>query len=316
MKSAVAVALYNGEKFIEKQLESIRNQSMAPNQVILCDDGSTDRTVEIVSDYIKKHELQEKWILVRNKENLGYIKNFYHAISLCDADVVFLSDQDDIWEKNKICKMYQIMEERKDIELLSCKYAIIDTQGKNIHSIIEKTAKQDYSLKSISVKNIMQAYRWPGMVMCIRKDFFSSIFPNIIDCPVPHDLIFTICAADRDSFFEYNYIGAYHRRHDNNLAREEHRIFKLLNLERKLKDIKELCISLQKLLDANLPLNKGARELIKHKLKQQKERQVALEERNLKAIINIYIDDAKFLLRGTSLICDVWLVLFGKYKKK
>ena len=86
VKTAVVIALYNGERFIEKQLDSLRTQTKAPDQVIMCDDGSTDRTIEIVKNYIEQHGLEKTWILSKNEKNLGYIKNFYHAISMSDAD--------------------------------------------------------------------------------------------------------------------------------------------------------------------------------------------------------------------------------------
>ena len=93
MTTAVAIALYNGEKFIYKQLESIRTQTQEPDQVVLCDDGSTDNTISIVNEYIEKYHLQNKWKLVKNDKNLGYARNFYKAMSMCTADLIFLLEK-------------------------------------------------------------------------------------------------------------------------------------------------------------------------------------------------------------------------------
>ena len=316
MKIAVAIALYNGEKFIEKQLDSLRTQTRKPDYVVMCDDGSKDNTITIVEDYIKKYSLQESWQVHKNEKNLGYIKNFYHAISLCDADIVFLSDQDDIWVEDKIEKMSEVMLVKKDINLLSCKYGIIDTEGNEISSIMEKKAKGDESLLQIGVKDVMRAYRWPGMVMAIRKEFFCSILPYIENYKIPHDLAFILCAADQNSFYEYNYVGAFHRRHDNNLAREEHRVSKLLNLERKLKDISEYNQMLEVILNAKIPMHKKNMDAIKYKLFSQKRRENALIKRNMREIIMVYIKDfrSERMLRMMSFVCDIWLVAFGKYK--
>ena len=76
MTTSIAVALYNGARFIEQQLDSFRSQTKQPEKVIFCDDGSKDNTVEIVREYIKKHSLEESWFLYENEVNLGYIKNF------------------------------------------------------------------------------------------------------------------------------------------------------------------------------------------------------------------------------------------------
>ena len=125
MTTSIAVALYNGARFLEKQLDSFRNQTQPADKVVFCDDGSKDNTVDMVRNYIEKYHLEDSWFLYENECNLGYAQNFYKAISLCDTDLVFLSDQDDIWKEDKIEKMTTVMEEHPQIDLLSCKYAII-----------------------------------------------------------------------------------------------------------------------------------------------------------------------------------------------
>lgn len=102
MTVSVCMGIYNGEKYIEEQLDSILRQTRRAEEVILCDDCSTDRTVEIVRLFIEKHGLGESWRLCCNKENRGYPGNFYYAMSLCAGDVVFLADQDDIWAETKL----------------------------------------------------------------------------------------------------------------------------------------------------------------------------------------------------------------------
>ena len=314
MTVAVAVALYNGERFIEEQLDSLRKQTRTPDRVVLCDDRSKDRTVEIVREYINKYGLQDSWRLEINPQNLGYIKNFYRAMSLCEADVIFLSDQDDIWALDKIEKMMKVMEDRNEIMLLSCKGGIVDGEGKAIHSIMHKQAKEDGAITAISVKDIMRAYNWPGMLMCIRKEFFEQIYNSIIKVALPHDLAFTICAADRGAFYEYNYVGAYHRRHDNNTAREEHRVFKLLDLQRKLKDIGETCTYMNYAIEAELPIQEASYDLIRYKLRYLENRKTCLQNRRLKDLIHLYQNDSEKMFRIVAFICDIWIIMFGKYR--
>ena len=316
MTTAVAVALYNGARFLEAQLDSLRLQSRNPDRVVLCDDGSRDETVTLVTEYIAKHNLGETWKLYQNPENLGYIRNFYRAISLCDADLVFLSDQDDIWQPDKIEKMTAVMASAPHINLLSCGYGIIDADGETQRSLVEPSAKEDGNIEPVSVQTIMTAYRWPGMLMCLRKNFFDELLPSIADSPVPHDLMFAICAADRDSFSEYHYLGAYHRRHDNNAAKEEHRVFKLLDLKRKLTDISRTRQHWRDLLCDTTPISTASRAIIAQRLTLLEKREAALREKSLSQIIRIYREDKGVLLRKKSLICDLWLVCFGKYDKK
>ena len=313
MTVAIAVALYNGERFIEEQLESLRKQTRTPDRVVLCDDGSKDGTVAIVREYINKYGLQDSWQLEINPENLGYIKNFYRAMSLCDTDVVFLSDQDDIWAADKLEKMMQVMEDNHEIMLLSCKGGIVDGEGQPIHSIMHKEAKESGSVTLVSVKDIMRAYRWPGMLMCLRKEFFEAIYDSIISVPLPHDLAFAICAADKNAFYEYDYVGAYHRRHDNNTAREEHRVFKLLDLQRKLKDITETSTYMGYAIDAKLPIKEESYECIQYKLRYLNKRKECLQNRKLGELIRLYRADKEKMFRIVAFICDAWIILFGKY---
>lgn len=100
MKISIALTTYNGDKYLLEQLSSYENQIRKPDEIIICDDVSSDTTVNIINTFIKKSNLNIK--LIENEKNLGYTKNFAKALSLCTGDIVFFSDQDDIWLPNKI----------------------------------------------------------------------------------------------------------------------------------------------------------------------------------------------------------------------
>ena len=264
-------------------------------------------------EYIIKIGLEGTWELHENEHNQGYIRNFYKAISLCDTDLVFLSDQDDIWKDDKIEKMSEILEQKNNISLLSCKYAIINAQDEQQHSLVETTAvKEDGKIQAVNVESILRAYHWPGMVMCIRKNFFDEIFPKIDKINVAHDFMFAYLAADTDGFYEYNYIGAYHRRHENNTAREEHRVFKLLNLKKKLEEILITEKLWETFLNSQLQIKQKSKEAMERRLLLLKERKIALEQKSFPKIVGLYWRDKGKSLRVKSFICDIWLVLFGK----
>lgn len=316
MTIGIAVALYNGMRFLEEQLDTLRLQSRPADKVVLCDDGSKDGTPDFVRSYIEKHQLQDTWQFEQNPENLGYIRNFYKAMSLCGTDLIFLSDQDDIWQQDKLEKMTEVMEKNPQINLLSCRYGIINAAGEIQQSVVEEAAREDEQLLDISVRDIMQAYRWPGMIMVLRNDFFKALLPMIDGCKVAHDFMFCMCAADTGSFCEYGYLGAYHRRHDNNTAREEHRVWKLLNLERKLSEIGATKRLWQNFLAADLPIQEDTRQLLSRRLDALLAREQALANKSLKQIVAVYRNDPEHLLRAKSLICDLWLVFFGKKPKE
>lgn len=311
MTTAVAITLYNGEKFLYKQLESIRMQTKPPDQVVLCDDCSADNTVTIVKEYIEQRQLQGKWTLVQNEHNLGYARNFFKAMSMCDADVVFLADQDDIWMRDKIEKMSDIMKTHPEVALLSCKYEIIDENDHVMHGILARPQKETFKLSRVTTVDLLRGFYWPGMLMCIRSGFLKELLPKVMDLSIAHDRILSHCASDKGLFYEYDYVGSYHRRHGNNTAEEEHRVLKLLNRERKLHDVAVAKKLYSAMLAADLPLEQESVNLIQTRLDLLEKREIALTEKSLKKVVRLYTGDGRQLLRKTAFLCDIWLVCFG-----
>ena len=82
MKVSVAMTTYNGELYLIEQLDSLREQEMKIDQLVICDDGSKDDTVKIVNEYISKYNLEDSWQIIQNEKNLGYADNFHKAASL------------------------------------------------------------------------------------------------------------------------------------------------------------------------------------------------------------------------------------------
>lgn len=96
---SVALCTYNGEKFIGQQLDSIFAQSMPVDEVVICDDCSKDSTCALLESYASRYSQIR---LIKNEKNVGFRKNFENAIKECKGDFIFLSDQDDIWDRNKV----------------------------------------------------------------------------------------------------------------------------------------------------------------------------------------------------------------------
>jgi glycosyltransferase involved in cell wall biosynthesis len=98
-KVSVALCTYNGGRYLEKQLNSILEQTYPIDEIIIVDDCSTDETISIVKEYQLKNPVIKLFL---NDKNLGSNKSFKHAISLATNDLIALCDQDDIWYPNKI----------------------------------------------------------------------------------------------------------------------------------------------------------------------------------------------------------------------
>ena len=118
MKVSLVMAVYNGEKYLIEQLDSIRKQTYLIDEVILIDDVSTDNSYELIHQYIDGYKLIN-WKLIKNENNLGYRKNFKKGLEIVDGDIIFLSDQDDRWHLNKIEVMVEKMSQSNILSLAS-----------------------------------------------------------------------------------------------------------------------------------------------------------------------------------------------------
>ncbi len=100
MKVSVAIATHNGDKYLLEQLQSIVNQTYKVDEIIISDDNSQDKTLQIAQEFLKDQAIS--YDIKSNKNRLGPYKNFERAIKFCSGDLIFLSDHDDIWFPNKI----------------------------------------------------------------------------------------------------------------------------------------------------------------------------------------------------------------------
>ncbi|MBN2920592.1 MAG: glycosyltransferase [Lactobacillus sp.] len=189
---SVAMTTFNGEKYIEKQIESILNQSMPVDEIIVCDDGSSDKTVEL----LKKYDVK----IIENSENLGYKLNFKKAMDLCNGDYVFLCDQDDIWEIDKVKEMITIMKSNRDIHVLSSSFEYIDENDSLISTVLKKGySNNNLYNKEVKPSDLIQVHTdefiygnyFQGCALVMdrnTKDFFINHF----DDRIPHDWIISL----------------------------------------------------------------------------------------------------------------------------
>src|SRR5688572_17357597 len=97
---SVALASFNGERYIAEQLKSIAQQARLPDELVVSDDASTDNTPEIVLEFARHAPFPVQFF--QNSERLGSTRNFEAAIRACKGDIIFLCDQDDVWYPNKV----------------------------------------------------------------------------------------------------------------------------------------------------------------------------------------------------------------------
>ena len=181
MKISVAIATYNGEKYLEKQLDSILKQdTIIVDEIVVCDDISNDKTIEILDKH--SHLYPNVFKVYQNENNLGSNKNFEKAISLCTGDFIFLADQDDIWKNDKIKKILDVFENNKTAEGVFSNADIIDDNDKLIHTktiwdsvfFFEKELPKPIDFFDLISKNGNVV---TGATLCIKKSVKDFIFP-------------------------------------------------------------------------------------------------------------------------------------------
>ncbi|TXF77220.1 glycosyltransferase family 2 protein [Chryseobacterium sp.] len=173
MKTSVALCTYNGEKYLGIQLDSILSQTLAVDEIVVCDDGSTDATISILNSYKEKNP--SVFRIYQNEKNLRSVKNFEKAISLCENDIIFLSDQDDEWLPEKVEKMVALFQSARQTEVIATNAEIISE--KNSYT---QFSVWDIPSKSVaSIKEILFFYQnfCTGATMAFRKEFMREIVP-------------------------------------------------------------------------------------------------------------------------------------------
>lgn len=218
MKCSVAMTTYNGEKYIVDLMQSIRMQNRMPDEVIIFDDHSSDRTADIVKKFIHENDFKN-WKIIINEERVGWKKNFRRAIRECHEEIVFLADQDDIWMPEKIQKMMDVMESNCKIDLLASNYvAFFD--GYNKHKEVYRIRglkRDDGKVEHIGIKRSFLSIMRPGCTFCFRKELYNELKKKDIE-EYPHDSILWATALINNSLYIYNKILIKFRRHGDNAS--------------------------------------------------------------------------------------------------
>ncbi len=212
-KVSVVLTTYNGESYILEQIRSIYQQTYQPDEVLIFDDKSSDATVKIIEDFILENNISN-WKLCINDVNKGWRVNFYDGFHCATGDIVFCSDQDDIWHKDKIDKMVQLMLQNADMKVLACNLApftddgsqIVNSQYKNIgKKIVEKVP---FDIHWYEIKR-------QGCSMCFRRSILEDI-EKIWFKEAEHDLILWVYGILTDGLYVINEKLIDFRRHSGN----------------------------------------------------------------------------------------------------
>jgi len=218
---SVCIATYNGEKYIKEQLNSILCQLSETDEVIVSDDSSTDSTLEIIKNFN-----DDRIKILPNNTFRNPVFNFENALKHAKGDLIFLSDQDDIWKDNRVSEMMSAMEQNNTLLLSSlfvCFENNLNTLTPQYNNYFETNTSTRY-LKNIG--NIIIGKRiYFGCTMLIKRELLSVALPvpKYVDC---HDLWIALAANICRSNYHLNEPTLYRRIHENNASLKQRSLIK------------------------------------------------------------------------------------------
>ena len=177
---SIAMCTFNGKRFLGAQLDSIVAQQRLPDELVICDDGSSDGSIEIIRQFAESAPFPTR--LVVNAKNLGSTKNFEQAISLCRGAIVALADQDDVWYKHKLERIENAFLKSSDIVAAFSDADLIDNDSHPLGSRLWPTLlfdarEQSRFSKGNALGVLIKHPVVTGATMAFRRKFFEPMIP-------------------------------------------------------------------------------------------------------------------------------------------
>lgn len=178
MKISIALCTYNGSKYLREQLDSLFNQSVKPNEIVVSDDVSTDETIEILREYINL-DPDIQLIIIENDTRRGVFKNFPFVISKCKGDIIFACDQDDYWYPNKIERHMQIHESDNNIDFVFSNAEVVNNDiSQFLYPLWEVKSILDIKNGQASFRSlVIKGRSIAGCCTSFKKNFVEKIYP-------------------------------------------------------------------------------------------------------------------------------------------
>jgi glycosyltransferase involved in cell wall biosynthesis len=213
MNVSVAMATYNGEKYLKQQIDSILSQLSNKDELIISDDHSSDQTLTIINNYIQEDPRVK---LFMNDES-GVTSNFENAIKRTQNEIIFLSDQDDIWKPEKVQTVKSYYEKHPEVQMIMSDITVVDSEVRpTIDSFYEFRGSRSGVIKNI-IKN-----SYIGCAMSFRSELKPQILPIPRNVPM-HDMWIGLVADMNKSALLIPEKLIYYRRHEDTVTTVENR---------------------------------------------------------------------------------------------
>ncbi len=194
---SIALCTYNGARYLEHQLASISSQSIYPDEVVVCDDGSEDGTLDLLRTFSRTADFPVR-VFESDGARLGSIKNFEKAIGHCRGEVICLADQDDVWKPRKLAMLRATFEKNPEAGYVFSDAELIDDAGSPIGATLWESVRFQGAIlrnfsKSMQVEALLRRSAVTGATMAFRNRLRSIVLP--ISRYVVHDYWISLLAS-------------------------------------------------------------------------------------------------------------------------
>lgn len=236
---SIAMATYNGAKYIREQMNSILMQTIQDFELVICDDCSGDNTVTILQEYADN---DSRIRLFKNDVNIGFKKNFEKVIRMTHGDYIALCDQDDIWFPDHLEVLFNSL--GADVSLVCGNSSLINSNGQELGLSLSKTESYD-RIEETDCTNIAYTllfWRNPfqGAAMMMRRDFINYALP-IPEIVSYHDVWLSSLACFCGGMKYVNEPVNKYRQHENNTSGGK--IVRIKKFRTYLEHIRRPCLS-------------------------------------------------------------------------
>ena len=213
---SIAMTVYNGEKYLDAQLHSLARQTLLPDELLIGDDGSEDRTEEIIRRFAGTAPFPVYY--VRNTSRLGYAENFRQTANRAKGNILFFCDQDDVWKRNKLKRMISVMKKYPEIRALVSSFWLTDAEMKKMRF----TPGQLFAgtgippVEKLSWEKFLRHPKYPGMTMAVRKELWEKVSALPWPETAAHDWMINELAAEEGTLYEIPDRLVFYRQHRDN----------------------------------------------------------------------------------------------------
>ena len=189
---------FNGERYLREQLQSISKQTRLPDEVVVCDDGSSDGTMELLREFAAASTFAVR--IVENAERLGVTRNLEKSIGLCDGELIALCDQDDIWHTDKLAKLEQVFIAKPKVGLVFTEAQLIDEASQPVGNGLWRAVgfdrkKQRMIDEGHSIELLLAHCVVTGSTVAFRSKYRDTILPLNAEGFLFHDGWWTLIIA-------------------------------------------------------------------------------------------------------------------------